>query len=68
MGLLFPEYKKIERIIEEYSDMVLRVAFTYMKNIADAEDIAQEVFIKLVENPPSFHSDDTKKHGLLELQ
>lgn len=67
MSSLFPDYKKVERIIEEYSDMVLRVAFTYMKNIADAEDITQEVFLKLFENFPSFDNDEHKKAWIIRV-
>ena len=28
------EYKKVEEIVEKHSDLLLRVAFTYMKNIS----------------------------------
>ncbi len=31
----------------EYKDTVFRVAFSYTKNVSDAEDISQEVFLKL---------------------
>lgn len=31
----------------EYKDTVFRIAFSYTKNISDAEDISQEVFLKL---------------------
>ena len=34
-----------ESIIEEYADLVYRVALSQVKNKHDAEDIFQEVFI-----------------------
>lgn len=67
MSSLFPDYNQVERIVEEYSDMVLRVAFTYMKNIADAEDITQEVFLKLVKNLPFFENDKHKKVWIIRV-
>ncbi|WP_114384183.1 RNA polymerase sigma factor [Paenibacillus prosopidis] len=38
----------ISELIQSYSDMVLRIAFAYLKNSADAQDVCQEVFIKIV--------------------
>ncbi len=35
------------RMVQEYSDMVYRIAFSYVKNKEDAEDIYQNVFLKL---------------------
>ncbi|MCL2061850.1 MAG: RNA polymerase sigma factor [Firmicutes bacterium] len=44
----------ITNSVNEYSDMVLRIAFQHTRNRHDAEDILQEVFISLMqqENPP----------------
>jgi RNA polymerase sigma-70 factor (ECF subfamily) len=33
-----------------YADMVVRIAFHNLRNKADAEDVAQEVFLKLLKN------------------
>lgn len=38
----------IERIVAEYSDTVLRIAYQHTLCMQDAEDIAQEVFLSLV--------------------
>lgn len=67
MSSFYPGYTEIEKVIEEYSDLILRVAFTYMKNMADAEDIIQEIFLKLVEDFPSFNSDEHKKAWLIRV-
>lgn len=37
-----------EEAIERYADMVYRIALLQVKNTADADDIFQEVFIRLV--------------------
>jgi len=44
--------KKItsEEVIERYADMVYRLALLHVKNDSDADDIFQEVFIRLVKN------------------
>lgn len=34
----------LAELVHRYADMMLRIAFTYVKNRADAEDICQEVF------------------------
>lgn len=67
MSSLYPEYEKVAEIVEKYSDLLLRVAFTYMKNISDAEDMVQEVFLKLVKDYPSFENDEHKKAWLIRV-
>jgi len=37
----------ISKLVEKYSDMVLRLALTYIKNTSDAQDVCQDVFIKI---------------------
>lgn len=39
---------EIERIVEEYADMIYKVALSYLDNKDDAEDILQEVMIKYI--------------------
>lgn len=36
--------------VERYSDMIIRVAYNSLLSFPDAEDAAQEVFIKLLQN------------------
>lgn len=42
------EKRELERIVDTYFDMVLRIAYQNTKNYADAEDICQEVMIKVM--------------------
>ena len=37
-----------ERLVQTYSDMILRLSYTYLKSTQDAEDICQTVFLKLL--------------------
>ena len=40
----------LEKDIEAYSDTILRIAGQNTKNYHDAEDVVQEVFIRLMNN------------------
>ena len=44
--------KEAEQIIRQYSDMIYRIAVHNLGNIADAEDILQEVCISLLTKCP----------------
>lgn len=46
---------------EKYGDMILRLSFSYLKNLADAEDAVQDVFIKLLEKNVHFESAEHEK-------
>ena len=46
----------LEAIIRRQADKLFRTAIVIMKNKADAEDILQDVFIKLAEKSPPFDS------------
>lgn len=54
-------------IIEKYSDMVYRIALLQVKNKADAEDIFQEVFIKLIQNMDKLTSEEHVKAWLIRV-
>ncbi|SHN24435.1 sigma-70 family RNA polymerase sigma factor [Gracilibacillus kekensis] len=43
-------------LMENYGDMVLRVAFTYVKQRQIAEDISQEIFIKCFKSLDTFQN------------
>lgn len=55
----------IAQDLEHYGNMLLRLAYSYMKNMYDAEDVVQEVFVQLLKNIDIFESDDYKKHWLI---
>ena len=50
---------EINEIVKEYSNMVMQIAYQNCFNKTDAEDITQEVFIKLIKN---FKKLDTKEY------
>ena len=57
----FTRYAKI------YIDTVFRLALNYMKNGADADDITQNVFLKLLKEPKPFQSDDHVRYWLIRV-
>ena len=48
-------------------DMVYRIAFTYMKNAQESEDILQEVFLKLYMREGAFESEEHEKRWLIKV-
>lgn len=52
---------------KKYMDTVFRVAFSYMKNRADADDITQNVLIKLYKANKDFESEAHIKHWLIRV-
>lgn len=59
--------KDIDELIETYGDTVYRVAFQNMGNIADAQDISQDVFIKIFKKRPIFESKEHEKAWILRV-
>ena len=55
------------RYAELHMDTVFRVAFSYMKSRTDADDITQNVLIKLYHAKTEFESDDHVKHWLIRV-
>lgn len=54
-----------ERIYDLYFDTVYRVCFIYMKNSADAQDMAQETFLQMLRKPFNYESDEKTKAWLI---
>ena len=55
----------IEQDLDYYGDMLLRLAYSYMKNMHDAEDILRDVFIQLMKNIGIFESREHMKSWLI---
>ncbi len=54
-----------DKIYEKYGEMLYRIAFVYLGNVADTEDILQDVFITLLYNPPKFKNEEHRKAWLI---
>ena len=56
-----------DEVIRHYSDMVWRIALTKTRSTHDAEDIFQEVFLKLALNEKPFASEEHRKAWLIRV-
>ena len=54
-----------ERLVSTYSDLILRLCYTYLKNTYDAEDICQEVLLKLLSGNYAFASPEHEKAWII---
>lgn len=57
--------RQAERLVNTYSDLILRLSYTYLKSTADAQDICQTVFLKLLTNPRRFDSPEHEKAWII---
>lgn len=58
---------QFEADYDAYSDAVYRLAMVYLGRHADAEDVTQEVFLRLLHRAPSFTGEDHEKRWLLQV-
>ena len=56
-----------EAAIDRYADMVYRLALSQMKNRTDADDLLQEVFVRLVSNVEKLESWEHVKAWLIRV-
>lgn len=50
-----------ERLVNTYSDLILRLSYTYLRSTQDGEDIAQTVLLKLLTGEEMFQSREHEK-------
>ena len=53
------------RIVRDYADMLLRLAYARLQSEADAEDCVQEVYLKLLRHRPVFRDAEHEKAWLI---
>ena len=54
-----------ERLVDTYSDLILRLSYTYLKSTEDAKDICQTVFLRLLEKPRSFETPEHERAWII---
>lgn len=57
----------INDVLTKYSNMVFRLALSRTKNKSDAEDIFQEVFLRLINKNPIFENEEHEKAWLIKV-
>lgn len=58
---------ELERIVRQYRDTVWRIALSMTKNQYDAEDVFQDVFIRLVDSIGKIESEEHLKAWLIRV-
>lgn len=54
-------------LAQRYMDTIFRVAYSYLRSQADADDVTQDVLIQLYKTDTAFESDDHLKHWLIRV-
>jgi RNA polymerase sigma-70 factor, ECF subfamily len=57
----------LEEVMNEYGKEVLYIAYSYVKDHSLAEDIAQEVFVRLYQRYDSFRGDSSLKTWIIRI-
>ena len=55
----------IGTLLDKYGNMILRVAYTYVKGRDDAEDVLQDVFYQIVDKRPIYENEEHEKAWIL---
>ncbi|MDF2543025.1 MAG: polymerase sigma factor, sigma-70 family [Herbinix sp.] len=63
----FLEHAIFLALAEKYKDTVFRIALSYLGNTYDADDIVQDVFMKLYISNKDFISDDHARYWLIRV-
>lgn len=53
--------REAERLVNAYSDLILRLSYTYLRSAQDGEDICQTVLLKLLTGDMAFDSPEHER-------
>lgn len=59
--------RQAARLLDQYGNRILRLAYTYLHNMSDAEDILQDTLLQFLKKSPSFDSAEHEKAWLLRV-
>ena len=54
-------------LIDEYGNSILRLAYSYLHNMEDAEDILQDTLLQFIKTKPSLNGPEHEKAWLLRV-
>lgn len=60
-------HERFAYLAEKYIDTVFRVAFSYLKSREDADDVTQDVFMKLYSVDTEFESEEHIRNWLIRV-
>jgi len=50
--------EEVVRVLDEYGDSILRLAYSYLHNMQDAEDVLQDTLLQFMNKAPEFNDDE----------
>lgn len=56
-----------ERLLDEYGNHILRLAYSYLHNQSDAEEVLQDTLIQFLKTAPAFESRNHEKAWMLHV-
>lgn len=59
--------QQAEHLLEVYGNSILRLAYSYLHNMSDAEDILQDTIIQYIKAKPNFESSMHEKAWLMRV-
>lgn len=59
--------RRAERLLNDHGNSILRLAYSYLHNSSDAEDILQETLIRFLETAPALENEAHEKAWLLRV-
>lgn len=59
--------EQAERLMTAYGNSVLRLAYSYLHNMSDAEDVLQDTLIQFIKTQPQFETAEHEKAWLLRV-
>ena len=60
-------YNNTEYLVDKYLNDVYRMAMVYVKDVDDAHDISQQVFLTYIQKQPHFNDEDHAKNWLMRV-
>ena len=58
---------RVEQLVSEYADLIKRLSYTYLGSTVDAEDVCQEVLLKLIGRAKSFESSEHERAWVVRV-
>ena len=59
--------QRASEILDRYGNSILRMAYSYLHNMSDAEDILQDTLIQYIRTKPQLNGDEHEKAWLLRV-
>lgn len=63
----YPNHSEIRRVVEQWSPMLLRLAYSYLGSTQDAEDVVQEVFLAFMDRGRPFADEGHERAWLVRV-